>query len=78
MLFKYFLIVLQVVSGISITRIIDTDEVQPDRIMLDLDQFFAESWTIFAQLDEVKLDDMLCKHYQWVERCHHKIKVRTI
>ena len=78
MLFRYFLIFLQVVSSISITRIIDTEEVQPDRIMQDLDQFFGEFWTIFAQLDEVNLDEMLCKHYQWVERCHHKIKVRTI
>lgn len=72
------MIFLQLVSGISITRIIDTDDVQSDRIMPDLDQFFGDFWTIFAQLDEVKLDDMLCKHYQWVERCHHKIKVRTI
>ena len=72
------MIFLQLVSGISITRIIDTDEVQSDRIMPDLDQLFGDFWTIFAQLDEVKLDDMLCKHYQWVERCHHKIKVRTI
>ena len=72
------MIFLQLVSGISITRIIGTDEVQSDRIMPDLDQFFGDFRTIFAQLDEVKLDDMLCKHYQWVERCDHKIKVRTI
>ena len=72
------MIFLQLVSGISIPWIIDPDEVQSERIMPDLDQFFGDFWTIFAQLDEVKLDDMLCKHYQWVERCHHRIKVRTI
>ena len=78
MLFQCFLIFLQVVSSLSITRIIDTEEVQSDRKMQDLDQYFLEFWTIFAQLDEVNLDDMLCKHYQWVERCHHKINVRAI